>query len=54
MIIFIYICYRNIQFVAGALSSVLIALSVYDEDVLATEHVLTAITIFGAIFAGFR
>ncbi|XP_075212075.1 autophagy-related protein 9 isoform X2 [Lycorma delicatula] len=45
---------KNIQFVAGAISSVLIALSIYDEDVLAAEHVLTVITVSGAIFAAFR
>lgn len=45
---------KNIVFVAGALLAVLVTLSVYDEDVLTVEHVLTLITILGAVVAAFR
>ncbi|XP_054273338.1 autophagy-related protein 9A [Macrosteles quadrilineatus] len=45
---------KNIVFVAGAVLAVLLALTVYDEDVLTVEHVLTAITVLGAIIATFR
>ncbi|KAL1116836.1 hypothetical protein AAG570_005306 [Ranatra chinensis] len=45
---------KNVVFVAGAILAVLLSLSVYDEDVLTVEHVLTAITVLGAVVAGFR
>ncbi|CAH1395015.1 unnamed protein product [Nezara viridula] len=45
---------KNIVFVAGALLAVLLSLSIYDEDVLTVEHVLTMITILGALVATFR
>lgn len=48
------VCYRNVAFVAGACLAVLLILSVYDEDVITVEHVLTAITVLGAIVAGSR
>lgn len=38
---------RNLAFFAGSILAVLIALTVYDEDVLAVEHVLTAGTLLG-------
>ncbi|XP_038611400.1 autophagy-related protein 9B [Tachyglossus aculeatus] len=38
---------RHAAFFAGALLAALLALTVYDEDVLAVEHVLTAITGLG-------
>ncbi|GFG31895.1 hypothetical protein Cfor_04514, partial [Coptotermes formosanus] len=44
----------NVAFVAGACLAVLLILSVYDEDVITVEHVLTAITVLGAIVAGSR
>ncbi|KAK0074361.1 hypothetical protein PV325_008457 [Microctonus aethiopoides] len=45
---------KNIAFVAGSILAVLLILTVYDEDVLTVEHVLTAITILGAMVAGAR
>ncbi|XP_030065880.1 autophagy-related protein 9A isoform X2 [Microcaecilia unicolor] len=38
---------KNVAFFAGSILAVLIALTVYDEDVLAVEHVLTMITLLG-------
>uniref|UniRef100_A0A0D9R341 Autophagy-related protein 9 n=1 Tax=Chlorocebus sabaeus TaxID=60711 RepID=A0A0D9R341_CHLSB len=38
---------RQIVFFAGALFAALLVLTVYDEDVLAVEHVLTAMTALG-------
>lgn len=43
---------RNVTFVAGSILIVLLILTVYDEDVLTVEHVLTTMTILGAIIAG--
>uniref|UniRef100_A0A674E0G5 Autophagy-related protein 9 n=1 Tax=Salmo trutta TaxID=8032 RepID=A0A674E0G5_SALTR len=37
----------NVAFFAGSLLAVLIALTIYDEDVLAVEHVLSSITLLG-------
>lgn len=45
---------KNIVFVAGALLAVLLTLTIYDEDVLTVEHVLTTMTILGGVIAGFR
>lgn len=45
---------RNVVFVSGACLAVLLVLSIYDEDVLTVEHVLSAITILGAVVACFR
>ncbi|XP_046397934.1 autophagy-related protein 9A isoform X1 [Ischnura elegans] len=42
---------KNIAFVTGALLAVLVLLTVYDEDVLTVDHVLTAITVLGVIVA---
>ncbi|XP_059059836.1 autophagy-related protein 9A [Achroia grisella] len=42
---------KNIVFVAASVLGVLVVLSVYDEDVLAVEHVLTIITILGCVVA---
>ncbi|CAG2059997.1 unnamed protein product, partial [Timema podura] len=42
---------KNIAFVAGACLAVLLILTVYDEDVLTVEHVLTAITVLGGVVA---
>lgn len=38
---------RQVVFFAGALFAALLVLTVYDEDVLAVEHVLTAMTALG-------
>lgn len=38
---------KNLAFFAGSLLAVLIALTIYDEDVLAVEHVLSSITLLG-------
>ncbi|XP_034289650.1 autophagy-related protein 9A isoform X2 [Pantherophis guttatus] len=38
---------KNVAFFAGSILAVLIALTIYDEDVLAVEHVLTTVTILG-------
>ncbi|MEE6488994.1 hypothetical protein FKM82_015457 [Ascaphus truei] len=40
---------KHFGFLAGSLLAVLIALTVYDEDVLAVEHVLTAVTLLGLV-----
>ncbi|XP_061413226.1 autophagy-related protein 9A-like isoform X1 [Lethenteron reissneri] len=40
---------KNVTFFAGSLLAVLLALTVYDEDVLSVEHVLTAITALGVL-----
>ncbi|XP_067005756.1 autophagy-related protein 9A isoform X2 [Anabrus simplex] len=45
---------KNLAFIAGACLAVLLILTVYDEDVLTVEHVLTAITVLGAIVAACR
>lgn len=41
--------FRNVAFFVGALLAVLLALTVWDEDVLKVEHVLTVITLFTVI-----
>ncbi|TNN29065.1 Autophagy-related protein 9A [Liparis tanakae] len=38
---------KNLAFFAGSLLAVLIALTIYDEDVLSVEHVLSSITLLG-------
>ncbi|XP_051787331.1 autophagy-related protein 9A [Erpetoichthys calabaricus] len=38
---------KNVAFFAGSILAVLISLTIYDEDVLAVEHVLTTITLLG-------
>ena len=45
---------RFITFVAGSVLGVLLLLTVWDEDVLNVEHVLTIITLLGAVVAGAR
>ncbi|XP_015116924.1 autophagy-related protein 9A isoform X2 [Diachasma alloeum] len=45
---------KNVAFVAGSILAVLIILTVYDEDVLTVEHVLTTITCLGALVAAAR
>ncbi|XP_069715205.1 autophagy-related protein 9B isoform X2 [Phaenicophaeus curvirostris] len=40
---------KNVGFFAGSILAVLIALTVYDEDVLAVEHVLAAATLLGVV-----
>ncbi|XP_076032252.1 autophagy-related protein 9 [Oratosquilla oratoria] len=45
---------RHVAFVGGAVFAVLAALSVYDEDVLQVEHVLTLMTALAAILAASR
>ncbi|TWW73806.1 Autophagy-related protein 9A APG9-like 1 [Takifugu flavidus] len=40
---------KNIAFFSGSVLAVLIALTVYDEDVLTVQHILTAITVLGII-----
>ncbi|XP_038216287.1 autophagy-related protein 9A [Zerene cesonia] len=45
---------KNIVFLSASILGVLVVLSVYDEDVLTVEHVLTIITILGCILAGAR
>ncbi len=43
---------RNFAFLAGAILAVLVLLTVYDEDVITVEHVLTIMTVLGAVVAG--
>ncbi|TTH38805.1 Autophagy-related protein 9A [Bagarius yarrelli] len=38
---------KNVAFFAGSILAVLIALTIYDEDVLAVEHVLSSVTLLG-------
>lgn len=45
---------KNVAFVSGSILAVLLILTVYDEDVLTVEHVLTTMTILGAMVAGAR
>lgn len=45
---------KNIAFLSGSVLGVLIALTVYDENVLSVEHMLTLITGLGCILAGAR
>ena len=45
---------RFVTFIAGSILEVLLILSVWDEDVLNVEHVLTIITVLGAVVAGAR
>ncbi|KAM6208846.1 autophagy-related protein 9B isoform 1-T2 [Sarcoramphus papa] len=40
---------KNVGFFAGSILAVLIVLTVYDEDVLTVEHILTAITLLGLV-----
>ncbi|XP_018613389.1 autophagy-related protein 9B [Scleropages formosus] len=40
---------KNVAFFSGSLLAVLIALTVYDEDVLTVQHILTAITVLGVV-----
>lgn len=42
---------RFVTFVAGILLSVLIVLTIYDEDVITVEHLLTVATGLGAVIA---
>lgn len=45
---------KNVVFISGSILAVLLVLTVYDEDVIAVEHVLTIMTILGSVVAGFR
>ncbi|XP_078071683.1 autophagy-related protein 9B isoform X2 [Mustelus asterias] len=40
---------QNLAFFSGSILAVLIALTVYDEDVLTVQHILTAITVLGVV-----
>uniref|UniRef100_A0A672LIB5 Autophagy-related protein 9 n=1 Tax=Sinocyclocheilus grahami TaxID=75366 RepID=A0A672LIB5_SINGR len=40
---------KNVAFFSGSVLAVLIALTVYDEDVLTVQHILTAITVLGLV-----
>ncbi|XP_030051462.1 autophagy-related protein 9B [Microcaecilia unicolor] len=40
---------KNVGFFSGSILAVLICLTVYDEDVLTVQHILTAITILGVV-----
>lgn len=45
---------KNVAFLSASILGVIVVLSVYDEDVLTVEHVLTILTILGCILAGSR
>ncbi|XP_050683995.1 autophagy-related protein 9A [Leptidea sinapis] len=45
---------KNLVFLSASVLGVLVVLSVYDEDVLTVEHVLTIITVLGCVLAGAR
>ncbi|XP_069502068.1 autophagy-related protein 9A-like isoform X3 [Ambystoma mexicanum] len=40
---------KNVGFFSGSILAVLISLTVYDEDVLTVQHILTAITLLGIL-----
>ncbi|NXF90461.1 ATG9A protein, partial [Eubucco bourcierii] len=40
---------KNVGFFAGSILAVLIALTVYDEDVLTVQHILTTLTLLGLV-----
>jgi autophagy-related protein 9 len=44
-----YFCSRFISFTSGAILAVLIILTVYDEDVLNVDHMLTLMTGLGVV-----
>jgi len=46
---FIVVCAKFVLFTFGAVFAVLVVLTVYDEDVLNVEHVLSVISITGAV-----
>lgn len=43
--------YRNVVFFAGSFWVVLVGLTVWDEDFLAVEHIVTALAILSMILA---
>lgn len=43
---------RNVAFISGSVLAVLLILTVWDEDVLNVEHMLTVMTVCGALLAG--
>ena len=45
---------KNIAFICGSVLAVLLLLTVWDEDVLNVEHLLTVMTVLGAAVAGAR
>lgn len=45
---------KNVAFFTGSLFAVLLILTIIDEDFLAVDHILTAITVLGMIVAGCR
>lgn len=45
---------KNVTFITGSVLAVLLSLTVLDEDVLSMEHVLTMITVLGAVVAVVR
>lgn len=42
---------KHIAFIAGAMLAVLLALTIYDEDVITVEHLITVVTALGGIIA---
>lgn len=46
---FLVVCAKFLLFTFGAVFSVLVVLTIWDEDVLNVEHVLTIISISGAV-----
>ena len=45
---------KNVAFICGSVLAVAILLTVWDEDVLNVEHLLTVMTVLGAAVAGAR
>ena len=45
---------KNVAFICGSVLAVAIMLTVWDEDVLNVEHLLTVMTVLGAAVAGAR
>ena len=46
---FLVVCAKFVLFTFGAVFAVLVVLTIYDEDVLNVEHVLTVISVTGAV-----
>merc|ERR1719210_2460459 len=43
---------RNVAFISGSVFAVILSLTVWDEDVINVEHMLTVMTVCGALVAG--
>lgn len=46
--------FRNITFICGGVLIVLLLLTIYDEDVVQVEHMITIISVLSGIVVGAR